>query len=182
MAVIRYPLSGSKGIVEVSLYRDYADAAFHNLESKRYFDTVVVCSIGLDVLLNTIPDRILTLSARQLNGAQKSTLERIEKGQLTSGSIIKKLKLAGVLHRRLVRALERLNDERNKIIHPYQCGHMKSETVGPSSTTEEYARKLFRLFCHVIDLAAGRSPYKEKKELDQYVAWRQRVRAAHFGL
>ena len=181
MSVIRYPLSGRKEFVDISLYKDYADTSYRNLEAKRYFETVVVCSIGLDVLLNTIPDRIITFSVEQVDGNQKSTLERIERSRFTSGKLIQKFKRANILDRRLVRALERLDEERNKIMHPFQGGQMKSETVWPSSTSEEYARKVFRLFCHVIDLAAGRSPYKEKKELDQYIKWRRQVRAAHFA-
>lgn len=181
MAVIRYPLSGGKGIVEVSLYKEYADASFRNLEANRYFETVIACSIGLDVLLNTVPDRMLALSSDQLNAAQKSTLEDIEISQLTSGRIIQKLKHASILDRRLVRALECLNEERNKIIHPLQRGQMKSETITPSSASEQYANKIFRLFCHVIELAAGRSPRKEAKELEQYIQWRRKIRAPHFG-
>jgi hypothetical protein len=97
MAVVRYPLSGRKGMVEVSLYKDYADISFRNLEAKRYFETIIACSIGLDVLLNTLPDRMLTLSSEQLDSAQVVTLKKIEDGQLTSGSIIQKLKQASIL-------------------------------------------------------------------------------------
>lgn len=180
MGIIRYPLSGRKGIIEVSLYKEYADTSFRNLDAKHYFEAVVVCSIGLDVLLNTLPDRLLALSSEELTNAQKGILEEIEKSKITSGNIIQKLKRENILDRRLVRALESLNEIRNTIIHPFQSGQIKSETVTPSSTNEQSAKKVFRLFCHVIDLAAGRSPYRERKDLDEYIRWRQKNRALHF--
>jgi hypothetical protein len=71
MAIIRFPLSPGSGWQEVSIYRDYADRARLNLVEDRYFETIVICCIGLDVLLNALPDRLVLFSADKLTDCQK---------------------------------------------------------------------------------------------------------------
>jgi len=67
MAVIRYPLSGGRGLKEVSLYRDYAFKAWENLQEEHFFEAILVCSVGLNVLLNALPDRLLLFSSSKLD-------------------------------------------------------------------------------------------------------------------
>lgn len=165
---------------EVSFYREYADRALENLNADRYFETIVICSIGLDVILNTLPDRLRLFSSDRLKDYQKEVLSKIQQSQVTAGVIISKLSSAGFLDRRLIRALERLNRKRNKIIHPLQASKMKPGKITPSSVDKASAEKTLRLFFHVIDLAAGRSPRKEKKQLRQYIQWRKKISGKHF--
>jgi len=181
MAIIRYPLSGGKGFKEISLYKDYADRAWRDLTEEKFFETILVCSVGLDVLLNTLPDRLLTFSLPKLNDCQKRILEDIEKRELTAGTILKQLDTACVLDKRLLRSLNGLNGARNKILHPFQRGKLKDGTIFPSGATKEAAENFYRKLCHVIDLAGGRSPRAEEKELNQYVLSRKKERKKHFG-
>ena len=101
---------------EVSLYADYADQARRDLDEDRFFETIAVCSIGLDVLLNTLPDRLLLFSSNSLDNCQKRTLTEICGGKFTAGVILKRLDTAAVLDRRLLRALDNLSKARNKVL------------------------------------------------------------------
>jgi hypothetical protein len=51
MGTIRHPLSGGREFREVSLYKAYADNARQNLENGHFFEAILVCSVGFDVLL-----------------------------------------------------------------------------------------------------------------------------------
>ena len=181
MAVIRHPLSGGKGFKEVSLYKDYADKARKNLKEEHFFEAILVCSIGLDVLLNTLPDRLLLFSSSKLNDCQKRILEEIEKREFTAGAVLKRLGTACVLDRRLLLALNGLNADRNKIFHPFQGRKVKPGAIVPSSAAEDAAHKFYRKFCHVIDLVGGRSPRSAERGLNQYVADRERTRRRRFS-
>lgn len=180
MAVIRHPLSPSKGWKDVSLYKDYADKARENLQGKHFFETALVCCVGLDVLLNALPDRLLAFRSSDLDDCQKRILEGIETREFTAGRIIKQLETACVLDRRLLRALKELNADRNKIFHPFQARKLKHGVIIPSSATQDAASKFYRKFCHVINLAGGSSPRTEERELNQYIAERRRTFRKHF--
>ena len=181
MGVIKRPLSPGSGWREVSLYRAYADLAKENLDKGSYFESVVICCIGLDVLLNALPDRILLFSISKLNDCQKHILEEIEDRALTAGALLKQLETACVLDRRLLRALNGLNADRNRIFHPFQGRKLKSGAIVPSSATKDAADKFYRKFCYVIDLAAGRSPRSEERELNRYTEERKRTFKKHFS-
>lgn len=175
MTVIRQPLSGGRGMEEVSLYADYADQARRDLDEGRFFETIAVCLIGLDVLLNTLPDRLLLFSSNKLDECQKRMLGETCGGTFTAGVILNRLDTAAVLDRRLLRALDDLSKARNKVFHPFQEGKLKSGAVYPSSATKERAESFFRKFCHVIDIAGGRSPRRQKKQLARYIMERQKT-------
>jgi hypothetical protein len=180
MAVINRPLSLGKGWQDVSIYKDYADLARMNLSDSHYFETIVICCIGIDVLLNTLPDRLLVFSSKKLTDCQKEVLRSIESNHLTAGAIIGKLEMACILHGRLLRALRELNEKRNKVFHPFQKGKRKFKGVFPSQATKADAEGFYRKFCHVIDLAGGRSPRSDERELNRYVEERKRNREKHF--
>ena len=181
MGVIKKPLSPGGGWREVSLYRTYIDLAKENLDKGSYFEAVAICCIGLDVLLNALPDRILLFSLSKLDDCQKRILEEIEDRTLTAGALLKQLETACVLDRRFLRALNGLNADRNKIFHPFQRRKLKSGAILPSSATKDAADKFYRKFCHVIDLAAGRSPLREERELNRYIEERKRTLKKHFS-
>jgi hypothetical protein len=173
-SAIRHPLSGGKEFREVSLYKAYADTARQNLKDGNFFEAILVCSVGLDVLLNALPDRLLLFSSSKLDDCQKRILQNIEKRELTAGRILKQLELACVLDNRLLRAMKALNAERNKIFHPVQKKQLKQGAILPSLATKSDASKFYRKFCHVIDVAGGKSPHSEKRDLNQYAAERNR--------
>lgn len=174
MSAIRYPLSGGKGFREVSLYKAYVDNARQNLADGHFFEAILVCSVGLDVLLNTLPDRLLLFSSSKLDDCQKKILDDIEQRELTAGAILKQREIACVLDKRLLRALKALNAERNKVFHPLQAKKLKKGAILPSSAAKDASSKFYRKFCHVINLAGGRSPRSEERDLNQYVAERNR--------
>lgn len=180
MAIIRHPLSGHKTLEEVSLYRAYADLAYSNLREDRYFEAIVVCCIGLDVLLNTMLDRLLLFSSSKLDSCQKEILQSMQdqKDPLTAGGIIRLLRMACVLPKRLLGGLERLNQERNKVIHPITGKRLKRDAITPPIAEKRDADKFYRLFCYVIDLAGGQSPRKAERRLLQYVKERNLWRKA----
>jgi hypothetical protein len=180
MAVTNRPLSPGKGWREVSIYRDYADRARMNLIEDRYFETIVICCIGIDVLLNALPDRLLVFSSEKLTDCQKEVLRSIQSILPTAGAIIGRLEMACVLDRRLLRALKELNKTRNKIFHPFQTSKRKQQAISPSQATKAHAETFYRAFCYVIDLAGGRSPRSEERELNRYVEERKRNRKKHF--
>ena len=174
---IRRPLSPGGGWIEVSLYRAYADSAREHITAGRYFDAIVVSSVGYDVLMNALPDRIRLHHFDKLTPGQKKVIGNIETGdRLTAGMILNKLKNADILHRRLVHALTEFNDERNKVIHPIERQKkldpngntlyvlsLKPDAVVPEKATKENAERYFRYFCHIIDLSGGESPLKSEK-------------------
>jgi hypothetical protein len=129
---IHRPLSPAGGWIEVSLYRAYAELAREHLTAGRYFDAIVVSSVGYDVLVNSLPDRIRLHHYEKLTPGQQKIIRDIEAGdKLTAGTIIEKLKTANILHWRLDRALRQFNQERNNVIHPIK----KQERVDPNGST-----------------------------------------------
>jgi hypothetical protein len=173
---IRRPLSPSGGWTEVSLYRAYADLAGEHLAG-RYFDAVVVSSVGYDVLVNTLPDRLRLHHWGKLTSPQQKVIENIEAGdRLTAGMILTRLGDASILHRRLDHALRQFNQERNTVIHPIERQEkvdpngnksyvlsLKQDAIVPHKATRENAERYFRYFCHIIDLSGGQSPRKDDK-------------------
>jgi hypothetical protein len=111
MPVIHRPLTGHKDWRELSFYRAYADLALHNIDENRRFEAIVVCCVGLDVLLNTIVDRLLRVSSHRLDNSQTKLLQAIQNKRLTGGAILNQFQRAGVLDKRLLAALIRLNGE-----------------------------------------------------------------------
>jgi hypothetical protein len=175
---IRRPLSPGYGWLEVSLYRSYADLARENISAGRYFEAIVVCCVGFDVLVNTLPDRIRLHHNDKLTATQQTALENIEeKDQLTAGAILGRLRDASILHWRLDRALKQFNQKRNEVIHPLERQEranpdgstsyflaLKSGATAPHKATREGAEEYFRYFCHVIDLSGGESPRKRREK------------------
>jgi len=179
---IRRPLSPGSGWVEVSLYRAYADLAREQLAAGHYFEAIVVSSVGYDVLVNTLPDRIKLHRYDNLTPEQQKVIGDIEAGdKLTAGTILNKLKGADILHWRLDRALRQFNQERNKVIHPIERQEkvdpngdtsyvlsLKPGAIVPHKATKEDAEGYFRYFCHIIDLSGGESPHKNEKVSHAY--------------
>ena len=153
MAIIRRPLSPGSGWQDVSFYRSYADSALENISEDRHFEAAVVCCIGLDVLLSTMPDRLLQFSSSKLDLCQIEILREIQKQNLTAGGVLSKLRLACVLDKKLSQALDQLNQARNRVIHPIKDGSVKGGAITPPIGNKAAAAKIYRLFCHVIDLA-----------------------------
>lgn len=174
---IRRPLSPGGGWIEVSLYRAYADLAREHLTAGRYFDAIVVSSVGYDVLVNTLPDRIRLHHYEKLTPEQQKAIGKIEAGdKLTAGRVLEKLKNASILHWRIDRALSQFNQKRNKVIHPIERQKkvdpngstsyflsLKPGAVVPHKATREDAATYFRYFCHIIDLSGGESPLMHEK-------------------
>ena len=186
---IRRPLSPGGGWIEVSLYRAYADLARQHLSAGRYFDAIVVSSVGYDVLVNTLPDRIKLHHFDELTPKQKEAIGNIEAGdKLTAGQILAKLKDADILHWRLDRALRLFNQKRNKVIHPierqekvnpsggnYYVLSFKQDAIVPDGATQTDAERYFRCFCHIIDLSGGESPLKQDKKVCSYMLEQSRT-------
>lgn len=174
---IRRPLSPGGGWIEVSLYRAYADLAREHLTAGRYFDVIVVSSVGYGVLVDNLPDRIRLHHYDKLTPNQQKVIGDIERGdRLPSGTILNKLKAANILHWRLDRSLRQFNQERNRVIHPIERQEkvdpngstsyflsLKPRAVIPHKATKEDAYRYFRYFCHIIDLSGGESPRKHEK-------------------
>ena len=118
---IRRPLSPGGGWIEVSPYRAYADLARKHLIAGRYYDAIVVSTVGYDVIVNTLPDRIRVHHYEKLTPGQQKTIREIEGGErLTAGKVLTELKNANILHWRLDRALRQFNQLRNDVIHPIE--------------------------------------------------------------
>jgi hypothetical protein len=174
---IRRPLSPGRGWTEVSLYRAYADIAQEHLINKCYFEAIVICSVGFDVLVNALPDRIRVHHYDTLTPQQQQAIGRIEASdRLTAGGVLKKLTEADILHWRLDRVLTGFNRERNNVIHPIEkqtrvdpAGNtsyslsLKPGAIIPHTATEEDAKRYYRYFCHIIDLSGGESPRQAEK-------------------
>jgi hypothetical protein len=179
---IRRPLSPGGGWIEVSLYRAYADLASEHLTAGRYFDAIVVSSVGYDVLVNTLPDRIRLHHYDKLTPEQQKVIGDIEAGERqTAGTILNKLKDADILLWRLDRALRQFNQERNTVIHPierqekfdpngstYYVLSLKQGAIVPHKATKEDGERYYRYFCHIIDLSGGESPRKNEKASRAY--------------
>jgi hypothetical protein len=180
MGIIRRPLTGNRYWKEVSFYRAYADLARINLNEDRYFESIVLCCIGLDVLLNTIAERLIEADSHSLDPRQRRLLQGLRSNQATGGLILKQFQMAYVLDQRFLKALSQLNNQRNRVIHPIEKGKVKGNAITPPVVSKPVADRFYRLFCHVIDLAGGRSPRSEEKDLNQYVEWRRSVRRKHF--
>lgn len=179
---IRRPLSPGGGWIEVSLYRAYADLAREHLIAGHYYDTIVVSTVGYDVLVNTLPDRIWVHHYEKLTSDQQKTIREIEGGErLTAGMILTELKNANILNWRLDRALRQFNQLRNDVIHPIERQEkvdlngntsyvlsLKRGAVFPYKATKEDADRYFRYFCHIIDLSGGESPRKHEKVSQRY--------------
>lgn len=174
---IRKPLSPMGGWHEVSLYRTYADLAEQHLFAGHYFEAIVVSSVGYDVLVNTLPDRIKLHHFDKLTPEQQEVMREIDEGTpLTAGQILGKLKKANILHWRLDRALKQFNKERNKVIHPIERKartttdgstsyvlSLKPGAVVPGKAPRKDAERFLRHFSHIIDLSGGESPRKAEK-------------------
>jgi hypothetical protein len=175
--LIRRPLSPGGGWIEVSLYREYADLALGHLNAGRYFDAIVISCVGYDVLVNTLSDRIRLHHHEKLTSEQQKVIKKI-KGMkiITAGTVISQLKKANVLHRRLDCALDKFNQERNKVIHPIERQEkadsngnifsqlsLKPGAIVPHRIKKEDAERFFRCYCHIIDLSGGESPRKREK-------------------
>ena len=180
MGIIRRPLTGNRYWKEISLYRAYADLARENLIEGRKFESVLVCCISLDVLLNTIVDRLLNAGPAGLDRHQNHALQGIQNKSTMAGIILQKFQDAHVLDKRLLDAFNKLNRERNKIIHPIRKGKVKTDAITPPTVSKSTAERFYRLFCHVMDLAGGRSPRSEEKALNQYIEWRRRIQREPF--
>ena len=173
MAIIRRPLSPGSGWQDVSLYRSYADLALENINRDRHFEAAVVCCIGLDVLLNTMPDRLLQFNSSKLDLCQKEVLREIQNTNLTAGGVLSRLRMACVLDRRLWQTLDQLNRARNRIIHPIKGGLVKGRAMIPPIGNKTATANIYRLLCHAIDLAGGKSPRSDAKILRQFVKERE---------
>jgi len=180
MGIIRRPLTGNRYWKEVSFYRAYADLARVNLIEERNFESVLVCCIGLDVLLNTIVDRLVNGGYAGLNSHQKQILQGLQSTSTTAGIILQKFRQSHVLDFRLLNAFDNLNRERNKIIHPILKGKIKNNAITPPTVNKAIADRIYRLFCHVIDITGGRSPRSEERELNQYIDSRRKTLRKHF--
>jgi hypothetical protein len=175
--LIRRPLSTGYGWYNVSLYRSYADLARENIRAGRYFEAIVVCCVGFDVLVNTLPDRIRLYHNDKLTPEQQTALGLIEASDiLTAGGILTRLRKAVILHWRLDRALQQFNQKRNEVIHPLERQEranpdggisyflaLKSGVTVPYKATSEEAESYYRYFCHIIDLSGGESPRKNDR-------------------
>jgi hypothetical protein len=99
---IRRPLSPGGGWIEVSLYRAYADLASEHLGAGRYFDAIVVSSVGYGVLVNALPDRVRLHHYGKLTPGQQKVIGDIEAGdRLTAGQLLAMLREANILHWRI---------------------------------------------------------------------------------
>lgn len=79
--VIYRPLSIGGGWTEVSLYRAYADLACQDLTAGLYFEAIVVSSVGFDVLMNALPDRITLHHYGKLTNSQQKIIGKIIAGK-----------------------------------------------------------------------------------------------------
>lgn len=128
--------------------------------------------------MNTLPDRIRLHHHEKFTSEQQKVIEKIEGAKImTAGMVISKLKKANILHWRLNRALDKFNQERNKVIHPierqekvdsnggkfYQLS-LKPGAIGPHTSKKQDADRYFRWYCHIIDLSGGESPRKHEKQ------------------
>jgi len=95
--------------------------AREHLIAGRYYDAIVVSTVGYDVIVNTLPDRIRVHHYEKLTPGQQKTIREIEGGErLTAGKVLTELKNANILHWRLDRALRQFNQLRNDVIHPIE--------------------------------------------------------------
>jgi hypothetical protein len=118
---IRRPLSPGKGWDEISLYTNYAELAQQHLIAERYFETILICCAGFEVLTNSLPGRIRLYHFDYLTPDQQEVIERAEQNNnLTAGQLVGILSDDKIIHDRLARALANFNHERNNVIHPLE--------------------------------------------------------------
>lgn len=169
MGTIRRPMAVGPW-VHLDIYAEYAKLVKVNLEAGRSFEAMAVSVICLDVLLTHMIDGLLVHHTQKLTRQQIAALEHLERGRYTSGQIIKQLKEHRILDQRLIRALDRMNDLRNALVHPFERGHLKPAAIVPEvHASGEQALDVYRLLCHIIDVAGGQSPRKEQRRHDSYM-------------
>jgi hypothetical protein len=99
------PKALGDGWAEVALYRSYAELAREHISAGRYFEAIVVCCVGFDVLVNTLPNHIRLHHNDKLTPTQQKAIGDIEASeQLTAGAVLLRLRTATILHWRLDRA------------------------------------------------------------------------------
>jgi len=167
MPTIRFPMSPGGGWCLVSLYSSYAKCVRQNLNDEKPFEAIALSCLCLDVLLHHMLDGLETHHKGKLDAKQIASIRSLQQGKPTSGEVISGLAAAGILDRRLLRALTRLNEVRNLLVHPVQGTGLKPGAIVPvehaTAQHMEYARNVYRLLCHVIDLAGGESPLKSER-------------------
>lgn len=168
MTAIRSPMSAGGGWRLISLYSNYLNLVRQNFEENRAFEAITISCICLDVLLHQMVDGLETNHKAQLEPDQIECIRGIKARALTAGQIIKVLDESKVLDQRLLKALNKLNEIRNLLVHPTKGDGLKDDAIIPLAghyKTEhiEYARKVYRLLCHIVDVAGGSSPRKDDR-------------------
>ncbi len=167
MGAIRFPMSPGGGWFLVALYSEYAKRVRHNLDEDRPFEAVALSCLCLDVLLHHMLDGLEAHHKDKMERNQVQRVRGLRQGQRTSGEIISGLAGAGILDRRLLWALKQLNDVRNLLVHPSEGEGLRKGAIvpieDPTGGHMEFARSVYRLLCHVIDLAGGESPRKGER-------------------
>jgi hypothetical protein len=188
MPVIQFPMSPGGGWCLVALYSDYAKRVRQNLNDEKPFEAVALSCLCLDVLLHHMLDGLNTHHKTKLDAKQVASVRRLQQGRRTSGEVIASLSAAGIFDRRLLRALKRLNEVRNLLVHPVQGERLKPGAIVPigraTGEHKEYARSVYRLLCHLIDLAGGSSPRRDDRYQGSFTRalkqWQQQKgRAGH---
>lgn len=165
------------GWVRVDIYAEYAKRVETNIEARRYFEAMAVAVICLDVLLNHMIDGLLLHHTERLDPQQVAALKRLEGGRFTAGQVIAQFKEHRMLDGRLIRALDKMNDFRNALVHPFEKGHFKPGAIVPEvQASREQASDVYRLLCHIIDVAGGQSPRKEQRAFGSYMRERHQER------
>jgi hypothetical protein len=192
MSIYR-PLSiGGNWTHDSQLLTAYADSAFKQLTAGHYFDAVLICCVGYDVLVNILVDRLSWLHFDGLTPEQKKVIKDIQaRHGSPAGTILCRLRKAGILNSRLDCALSEFNQERNKVIHPIKIGKginssgkrsylplPKPGAIFPRKATKQHAERYFRRFCWIIDLSGGESPRKKAKARRAYPSFLEQVRQA----
>lgn len=190
MSIYR-PLSiGGNWTYDAQLLTAYADSAFKRVAARHYFDAVLICCVGYDVLVNILLDRLSWLHFDKLTPEQQKVIEDIKAcGGGPAGKILCRLRKTGILNSRLDKALGEFNQERNKVIHPIKIRKetdssgrssyvpsVKPGAVFPRKATKEHAERYFRRFCCIIDLSGGESPRKKAKARRAYPSFLEQVR------
>lgn len=184
------PLSPGGGWTEKSLYNIYADLARENLTAGRYFDSIVVSSVGYDVLMDVLLDRMRLHDHKLTTPERREAMRKIETHMgLSAGEILRALKTNDILPSRLFRALELFNKARNKVIHPirrprrrhsngstHHVLSLKADAVIPRKAKKEEAEWYYRYFCHIIDLSGGESPRRSERASRIYPSFSDLVR------
>ncbi len=81
-----------------------------------------------------------------------------------------------ILEHRLIKALKELNKSRNALVHPFAKGKLKRNAIVPGrGENSDRASRVYRLLCHIIDIAGGKSPLKNERELASYIRERRQM-------